>query len=423
MTGSVMTVPPLPSAPDQGEAPPGAWYAAAMEQLVPVVEALSHARTVDDIAALVAGFARAIAGSDGATFIRRDGDMGECVAESAEVPQWTGRRFPLETGLTGRAILEREPVVIADVDNHPLVKPGSYEPGVLTSLAIVPIRRSSPIGAICIYWNTAPHVPSDDELRVLRALADLASVAWENVRLLGDLETKIRRLEEQQARISEQREALEVFTHALAHDLREPVRTVRAFTDMIIEDGGLPESAAENFDFVRRGAIRMAAMIDTVFAYTQLHDPSDVKKEACPMAAALSAACENLHRLVEESGAAIEAGPLPVVEANPGQMMQLLQNLIGNAIKHCPQPVTVTVSAEEHEGDWLFRVRDDGQGIAEADIGRIFQPFRRLDLNGEGTGLGLAICAKITAIHGGRIWCESEEGHGACFCFTLPKAA
>ncbi|WP_443747345.1 sensor histidine kinase [Asticcacaulis solisilvae] len=418
-----MSVPPSTS-PAEGEAPRSAWYAAAMEQLVPVVEVLSHARTIDAVAGVVTDFARRIAESDGATFIlREDGDMGHCVAESAETPQFTGRRFPLESGMTGRVILSGEPVIIGDINNHPWVKPGTYDPEVLTSLAIVPIRRTAPIGAVCIYWRGRSHVPTTEALGVLQALADVTSVAWENVRLVGDLEDKIRRLESQQAHINEQRETLEVFTHALAHDLREPVRTVRAFTDMIVEDGGLPESAVTYFDFVRRGAVRMGMMIDTVYAYTQLHDPSRVRKEACAMDTALSAARENLHRLIEESGATIKCDALPAVEANPGQMMQLFQNLLGNAIRHCRRPVTVTVNALDQDGQWLFRVCDDGDGISEHDIGRIFQPFKRLNLNEEGTGLGLAICTKIIGIHGGRIWCESKEGEGACFCFTLPRAA
>lgn len=141
------------------------------------------------------------------------------------------------------------------------------------------------------------------------------------------------------------------------------------------------------------------------------------------MDAALSAACENLRRLIEESGAAVTAGPLPVVEANPGQMMQLFQNLVGNAIKHCPRPVAVKIAAEDQDTLWVFKVCDNGEGIAEDDIPRIFRPFKRLNVDEEGTGLGLAICAKIAAIHGGRIWCESANGRGACFCFTLPKGA
>ncbi len=416
-----MSVPP-PISPAQGQAPRSAWYAAAMEQLVPVVEALSHARDIRAVAAVVSRFAREVAQSDGATFVLREDDMGHCVAESADTPQWTGRRFPLEDSLTGRVILGKEPVVIADINNHPWVKPGSYDPAVLTSLAIVPIRRTSPLGAICIYWRGGSHVPTADELAILQALADLTSVAWENVRLVDDLEDKIRRLETQQARINEQHETLEVFTHALAHDLREPVRTVRAFTDMIIEDGGLPEQTVTYFDFVRRGADRMGLLIDTVFAYTQLHDPTRIRKGCCSMDAALAAARENLHSLITESGSTIEAAALPEVEANAGQMMQLFQNLIGNAIKHCPRPATVRVSATPSGDGWLFCVRDDGHGIAEADLTRIFQPFKRFNLNEEGTGLGLAICAKIVGIHGGRIWCESSEGEGACFCFILPKA-
>ena len=419
-----MTAVPPPTAPAEGDTPRSAWYAAAMEQLVPVVHALTHARDIGTIADLISDFARKIAESDGATFVlREDGDQGHCVAESAETPQFTGRRFPLETGLTGRVILSGEPVIIADINNHPWVKPGTYDPAVLTSLAIVPIRRTNPIGAICLYWRGREHVPVAEELAILQALADLTSIAWENVRLLGDLEDKVKRLEEQQARINEQRETLEVFTHALAHDLREPVRTVRAFTDMIVEDGGLPDTARTYFDFVRRGADRMGLLIETVFTYTQLHDPTRVRKSRCSMDAALNAARENLHSLINETGAKIDAQPLPEVEANASQMMQVFQNLISNAIKHCPRPVTISITAQPSGDSWQFGVGDNGHGIAETDIARIFQPFKRLNLNEDGTGLGLAICSKIVAAHGGRIWCESREGEGARFCFLLPKAA
>lgn len=419
-----MTAVTPPTAPLEGEAPRSTWYAAAMEQLVPVVDALTHARDIGTIAGLISDFARKVARSDGATFVlREDGDMGHCVAESAETPQFTGRRFPLETGVTGRVILSGEPVTIADINNHPWVKPGTYDPAELTSLAIVPIRRTRPIGAICLYWRGREHVPVAEELAILQALADLTSIGWENVRLVADLEDKVRRLEEQQARINEQRETLEVFTHALAHDLREPVRTVRAFTDMIVEDGGLPESAATYFDFVRRGADRMDLLIETVFTYTHLHDPARIRKARCSMDAALDAARENLHSLITETGAKIDATALPEVEANAGQMMQLFQNLIGNAIKHCPQPVAIAITVTPSGEAWQFCVGDNGHGIAESDVTLIFQPFKRLNLNEDGTGLGLAICAKIVSAHGGRIWCESKEGEGARFCFTLPRPA
>jgi CheY-like chemotaxis protein len=131
---------------------------------------------------------------------------------------------------------------------------------------------------------------------------------------------------------------------------------------------------------------------------------------------------DNLGRLIAERGATVTADPLPRLQAHPVHIAQVLQNLIANAITHNRNPVTVHVSAEAMEDHWQFRVQDNGVGIAPEDQLRIFQPFKRLNLTEEGAGLGLSICQKIIDLHGGHIWCESGEGHGASFLFTLPKS-
>jgi hypothetical protein len=139
---------------------------------------------------------------------------------------------------------------------------------------------------------------------------------------------------------------------------------------------------------------------------------------------ALDQALLNLCRSIEESGAQVVAGDLPSVVMDPLQLQQLLQNLIGNAIKfRLPQtPPRVTVSAERGPGEWLIAVRDNGIGIDPRFAQRIFLIFQRLHTHDEypGTGIGLAVCKKIVERHGGRIWVESKPGAGASFLFTIP---
>ncbi len=286
---------------------------------------------------------------------------------------------------------------------------------------MVPIRRESPIGAIGNYW-AQPHTPTDEEVRVLQALADTTSVALENARLYEELNAKVAELEVQTRHIQAQHDSLEVFTHALAHDLKEPVRTVRAFSDMIANHAGSPEETATYFDFICKAADRMAMLVDTVFAYTQLHDPSRMPKTAVAMDKVFAGASANLGRLIVDHHATVTASPLPTLQAHSVHIGQVVQNLIANAISHNRDGIHVHVSAEDAGGYWQFRVQDDGAGIAPEDQVRIFQPFKRLNLTEEGAGLGLSICTKIVELHGGRIWCESTPGAGAAFLFTLPKS-
>jgi signal transduction histidine kinase len=140
-------------------------------------------------------------------------------------------------------------------------------------------------------------------------------------------------------------------------------------------------------------------------------------------------ALHDLGERVREAGAEVEVGPLPTVLADAGQVQQLFQNLLSNALKfHAPdQAPEVRVSAERMDGDgmWRIAVADNGVGIAAADQQRVFEVFRRLHTREEyeGTGIGLAVVQRIVERHGGRVWLESAPGEGTTFYFTLPEAA
>jgi two-component system, chemotaxis family, sensor kinase Cph1 len=131
----------------------------------------------------------------------------------------------------------------------------------------------------------------------------------------------------------------------------------------------------------------------------------------------------NLTVAIEESGAQVTADPLPAVTGDHQQLVQVFQNLIGNAIKfHGDQPPRVHVGAAESNGEWVFTVRDNGIGIDPNYFDRIFVIFQRLHGKDDfpGTGIGLALCKKIVARHGGRIWVDSAAGDGSTFHFTIP---
>ena len=405
---------PPPSAPSP-------WYAAAMEHLVGVVQELSRARDLDAVTDIVRRAARELTGADGATFVLRDGDKCFYAEENAIAPLWKGKRFPMEICISGWVMLNAKPALIPDIYADPRIPAEAYRPTFVQSLAMVPVRREAPIAAIGNYW-ASNHTATAEEVAILQALADTTSVALENAQLYASLNDKVEQVQAQAARIQAQHESLEVFARALAHDLKEPVRTVRAFSELIAAHDDPPETKAAYFELVRKAADRMSMLVDTVFEYTQLDDPARVVRRPCDMNQAFSAASDNLAQLIRERAAVVAARELPQVEAHPAHMMQVLQNLIANAIRHGPPGVHVEVSCVRDGDDWRFSVADNGYGVAEADAERIFLPFKRLNLNEEGAGLGLPTCRKIIALHGGRIWCEPGNG-GATFSFTLPVPA
>ncbi|HOX47368.1 MAG TPA: PAS domain S-box protein [Myxococcota bacterium] len=161
-------------------------FSQQLERLTLVVQDLSRARSPETIADIVRHAARELVGSDGATFVLREGDQCHYVAEDAIAPLWKGRRFPISSCISGWTMLNRQPVVIEDVSSDPRIPRDIYEPSFVSSLAMVPIRLEEPLGAIGTYW-ARQHRPSENDLRLLQALADSTSVALENVRNIEEL--------------------------------------------------------------------------------------------------------------------------------------------------------------------------------------------------------------------------------------------
>lgn len=397
-----------------------AWYLTAMEQLIGVVQELSHARSIEGITEIVRVAARSLTGADGATFVLRDGDQCYYVEENAVAPLWKGRRFPMSACISGWVMLNARQAVIEDIYTDTRVPADAYRPTFVKSLAMVPIRRSAPIGAIGNYWS-ARRLPTQEEVAILQALADTTSVALENAELYGQYQQQVDVLQEQRTRIEEQRDTLEVFTRALAHDLKEPVRSMKSFSRAVLEQEVGPEQEKHYLRFIRNAADRMDILVDSVLRYIQLDDPAATPVEWCAMQDILESVQENLSQLIGERCAVIENGALPPVQVSRPHLMQVLQNLIANAIHHNETGVTVRVQAEEQSNHWLISVRDNGGGIAPEHAQRIFQPFKRLTHQDACAGLGLATCEKIVVRYGGSIWCESQPGEGATFLFTLPR--
>jgi len=166
----------------------------------------------------------------------------------------------------------------------------------------------------------------------------------------------------------------------------------------------------------------MKTLINDLLSYSRVATQGKELKRL-ELESVLDIVLKNLQLVVEDTGARISHESLPAVLADDVQMVQLFQNLINNAVKfHGKEAPTVKITARREGGRWLVSVRDNGIGIDPQHNERIFVIFQRLHSRGEysGTGIGLAVCRRIVERHGGRIWVESEPGHGSNFLFTLP---
>lgn len=220
---------------------------------------------------------------------------------------------------------------------------------------------------------------------------------------------------------------LQQFAYIASHDLQEPLRMISSYMQLLERryKDQLDESAKEFIEYAVDGANRMQRLINDLLKYSRVGTRGG-EFEPTDLSAVFEAALANLRIAIQESGAEVMAEPLPSVLGDQTQLLQLFQNLIGNAMKFRRERVTprVRVGAERRDGEWLLSVSDNGIGIEPADAERIFLIFQRLHGREqyEGTGIGLAVCKRIVERHGGSIWVESEPGEGSVFYFTLPAA-
>ncbi len=218
---------------------------------------------------------------------------------------------------------------------------------------------------------------------------------------------------------------LEQFAYVASHDLQEPLRMVSGFANLLEKryKESLDEDAHDFIDFIIDGANRMHNLINDLLAFSRIGTQGRVFKPT-DMNVVLEATLNNIRISVIETNAIITNDPLPVIVADESQMVQLLQNLISNAIKfHGLVPPKIHISGEVKKDDWIFTVRDNGIGIDSKNFERIFVIFQRINKKGEysGTGIGLAACKKIIKRHRGKIWVESELKKGSTFYFSIPR--
>ncbi|HLM66948.1 MAG TPA: ATP-binding protein, partial [Longimicrobium sp.] len=280
------------------------------------------------------------------------------------------------------------------------------------------IEHTNDVARGAVTTRTRYYPLRDDTGAVVRILGMTEDVS-EKVAVKREMEAYARELERSN-------EALQDFAYVASHDLQEPLRKIRTFGGRL-EAGYRDTLGEQGADYLRRmmaAAERMQGLIRDLLVYSRVGSHVQLFSPVA-LQGVVSEVVGDLQARIEDSGARVEVGPLPVIHADPLQMRQLMQNLIGNALKFhrpgTPPAVHVDATAQD-DGTARITVRDNGIGFDPQYVDRIFAPFERLHprQHFEGTGMGLAICRKIARGHGGDITARSVPDEGSEFVVTLP---
>lgn len=296
------------------------------------------------------------------------------------------------------------------------------------ALYLVPIATGDHTLGLILVFLEYGSLFVDDDLKLLTIFAQQTAIILENIMILEqqrryaeDLEHKV---QQRTAALQRSNEELRQFAHVVSHDLKEPLRMVSSYMQLIESQYGdkLDKDGHEYIGFAVDGAARMKNLIDDLLTYAHVQ-PQSQNFEVFDMQLVMDEVCRLLHFTIAEAGAIMEVDPLPQIRGDQRLITQLFQNLVSNAIKYQKdrQP-HIRIKSEKQKNEWIFSVQDNGIGIEASNLDRIFVIFQRLHGRGEyaGTGIGLAICKKVVEHHDGRIWVESEVGKGSTFYFSIP---
>jgi signal transduction histidine kinase/DNA-binding NarL/FixJ family response regulator len=394
-------------------------YERALEYLIAVTQKLSLARSLEDVMSVVRHAARELVGADGATFILRENDLCYYADEEAIGPLWRGQKFPMDACVSGWVMQNQQSVAIEDIYADERVPLDAYRPTFVKSLAIVPIRKDAPIGAIGAYWANT-HRASEREIALLQALADSASVTLENVDLYNALQQRVNARAAELESVSKE---LESFSYSVSHDLRAPLRSIDGFSRLLLDSApNLEGTAKESLDRIRNATQRMGLLIDELLSLSRVNR-APLELQAIDLAALANEVMNTFRATAPERQVDWKIDKHITLHGDLNLMRIALNRLLSNAWKFTSKlerakiEIGVSTAAEP-----VYFVRDNGAGFDMAYVDKLFGAFQRLHGHNEfpGVGIGLAVAARAIHRQGGKIWAEAAVDRGATFYFSLP---
>ncbi|MGE9743583.1 ATP-binding protein [Bdellovibrio bacteriovorus] len=396
-------------------------YDGGVRKLVEVIQNLSAARSLDEITKLVRTAAREIADADGATFVLKDGDFCFYADEDAISPLWKGQRFPLESCVSGWAVLHKETVIIEDIYRDPRVPLDAYRPTFVKSLMMTPIRREDPIGAIGTYWKDQ-RLPTDEQRELLRALADSVSVSIENLNNYNDLQKRIEELKEANRSKDE-------FLMTVSHELRTPLNSIMGWAEILLEASPGDKDARLGLETIERNARNQTRIIEDLLDSSRiLLGRFHMEKKPVDLVDVVTQAVDAVRLMADKKEIHIEIAKgvtTAMIQGDFERLKQIVNNLLINAIKFSHAQSRIEVAVLRQGPSFTVSVKDEGVGMDAEFIPRAFERFRQADGSTTrkfgGLGLGLSISRHLVEAHQGTIVAHSAGlGKGSEFSFSIP---
>lgn len=390
-------------------------------RLAQIIQQLTQAHKEEEVITLVTQAAAQLAYADGASFIIQKDDQCRYVAEQGLTPSLKGRTFPLDGCPAGRAILNRDLVIVPDMSQYQDASPtllSSFHS--IKGLVALPILSEPPHGAIEIYWSGQPEMDPDIR-QTLQTLCDATHIALENAVAFTDLENRVA---ERTRQLEQANKELEAFSYSVSHDLRAPLRAIDGFAQMLHEDYSpqLPPEAQRLLGVIRSNVSKMSQLISDLLTFSRAGRKAIVK-QLIDMRQLFNDVFEELIQSEPERKIDFILAELPPVEGDIALLRQVVANLLSNALKFTrPRAeAQIRVNFQKQSPYVIFSVTDNGVGFDMRYVDKVFGVFQRLhrDDEFEGTGLGLALVQRIIAKHDGKVWIQSEVGQGTTVYFSL----
>ena len=336
--------------------------------------------------------------------------------------------IPSGNGPSGKAFREGKSYYSNDIANDPnmvLWKDEAIKRGYSSSISLPIILNNSPHALIALYASK-PFYFNVQEIEVLERVAENMSFAVQNIFNAKIKKETAKQLQLKTNELIIKNEVLDRFNYIAAHDLQEPLRVCVNFLQLFEKNYNhlVDDTGQLYIQYAVKNVLRMKVLIYDLMMFSKIGkeeiemvkvDMNEIMKEEILLFQ---------NQLLQKDGSIKVMNELPVIKAVRSQMLQIMQNLIGNAFKFKGENnPEIIISSDESSSEWIFCVKDNGIGIDPVYAEKIFEVFQRLHLKEEveGTGIGLAICKKIVDQHKGKIWVESVLGEGASFKFSIPK--
>ncbi|MEA3179083.1 MAG: hypothetical protein QOI59_2606 [Gammaproteobacteria bacterium] len=399
-----------------------------MDLLLETVTALASARTLDDVTRIVRSSACALTQADGVTFVLKEDGHCYYADEEAIGPLWKGSRFPLETCVSGWAMVNRQIAVIPDVDTDPRIPHEVYRPTFVKSLVMVPVRQEDPIAAIGAYW-AEPHAATSEELRVLQAMANAAALALRNVELYGDLRRSVEREREARERAETANKLKDDFLATLSHELRTPLHVIQSWIWQL-NRSEQPAALKKALEVIERNVALQSRLVEDLLDVSRA---STGRLQLTTRLVDLASACTAVVDVLRLSARAkniqvdVQQENSTFIWGDADRVQQILWNVINNAIKFTPNDGRIVVKISRGNRQACVVVEDSGIGIEPQFLPFMFDRFRQGDPGSTrrfgGMGLGLTIVKELVQLHGGTVKATSngrDQGTTVTLEFPVP---